>query len=541
MIQDFPQRIGTYLGFVKVLLTHSVEEVEPCEAQKLIFTGFICLFAAVVAIGSCGLVYALPLARGRRLVSRQPPSLLRDIAPLHAPISSTPEPQAEITSAALKPLPEAQGNARDPLTGLPTEREFAAKLQTAIRKTRNGGAPSSLLLINLQGRQSIIARDGPKIAGQALCEITHRLEGMLKKSEMLARLGDDDFAVIAEGQADYQAHRDAASRMAARMIHNIRQPFPANDSELSLNATIGIALCRPGIAGASELLQNAAHAMHRAKGRAAGFGYHELWQEALPAEEVPLEDDVARALLAGEILPYYQPVIEFATNRICGFEALARWRHKTRGFVSPEEFVPALERLGKMRELTNAILTQVCRDSRAWPPDVNIAINVSPSELTDPLLAQRILRIAEQQEMPPTRLEIEITETALVDDIPAAKASLLAFRQAGILTALDDFGTGYASLGQLRQLKFDRLKIDQSFVHGMLDNAECDKIVDAILGLARSMNLQTVAEGIETQAASASLASRGCDFGQGYYFSKALNAQSAGALLKTGLRRPVAA
>ncbi len=440
---------------------------------------------------------------------------------------------------ARPPIDPIAGSNR--LTGLPTRLEFATRLQCAIQQANDHGAPSSLLLINLQGRQEIVARHGAKMGDRALREIARRLEGMLRKNDMLARLGEDDFAVIADGQAEPEAHRDAANRMAARMVQTICQPIPANDCELQFGANIGIALCRPGIAGVSDLLQMAAGTMQQTKNRPARLSLGELSRQAALTVEEALEHDVLRGLAAGEILPFYQPVIDLATNRICGFEALARWQHPVRGFVPPDEFVPALERIGRISALTETMLTQVCRDANAWPSYARIAINVSASELSDPLLPRRLLQIAEREGMAPARLEFEITETALVHDIPAAQASLETFRQAGILSSLDDFGTGYASLGQLRQLKFDRLKIDQSFIRGMLENGECDKIVDAILGLARSLNLQVVAEGIETQAAAASLVARGCEFGQGYYYSKAVTAQAAGAMLKTGLRGQIAA
>jgi len=468
---------------------------------------------------------------------------LEQLRPVESGVAEPPAelPHVETISAADRHRPMDHMADTDPQTGLPTQQQFAARLQTAIQQAHDHGASSSLLLISLQGRQKIVALHGAKTGDRALREITLRLQGMLKKSEMLARLGEDDFAVIAEGLAEPAAHRDAANRLAARIVHKIRQPIPANDCELSFGVNIGIALCRSGIAGVSDLVESAASAMHQAKGRPAGFGLAEQWQKAALTADETLEHEVRRALTAGEILPFYQPVIDLATNRICGFEALARWQHPTRGLVPPDEFVPALERTGRIRELTETILTQVCRDAKAWPNDIHVAINVSPFELSDPLLPQRILRITEQEEMAPSRLQIEITETALVHDVPAAIASLETFRRAGIVTSLDDFGTGYASLGQLRQLKFDRLKIDQSFIRGMLDNAECDKIVDAILGLARSLNLQAVAEGIETPAAAASMLSRGCEFGQGYYYSQAVTAQAAGAMLKNGLRRLIAA
>jgi EAL domain-containing protein (putative c-di-GMP-specific phosphodiesterase class I) len=216
--------------------------------------------------------------------------------------------------------------------------------------------------------------------------------------------------------------------------------------------------------------------------------------------------------------------LRFEQNRICGFEALARWNHPERGFVPPDLFIPLVEQLGLMPQLTSSILGQACRDAKRWPDDIFLSVNISPSELRDPLVSSRLGAILAQNGFAPNRLEVEITETALVSNIETAKSILTTLQSAGIKICLDDFGTGYSSLYHLRELKFDKVKIDRSFVQSMRNNPESERLVDAILGLTRSLNLPTVAEGIEDAAILLRLAAKGCEFGQGYYFGKAMTA-----------------
>ncbi len=444
---------------------------------------------------------------------------------------------ADPAAAGESPAPDTEiaDPARDALTGLPSRLAFASRLQNAVLQARAGAACSSVLLIDLEGRDRMVRQHGQNTGNRALRCIARRLQAMLKESEMLARLGEDSFAVIAEGQPDLAAHQDAASRLAKRMVSGIREQVAANDTGLFFTANIGIALCRPSCSSGSELLQSAASAMQHAKAHATGFGIGRSCQDEETAED-SLERDLLRAMQAGEIRPFYQPVIDLKADRITAFEALARWRHPKLGFIPPDRFIPMLERMEMMPELSGMILQRVCMDARLWPADVQVSFNVSPSELSDRGLPGRILQIAHAEQMPPERLLVEITETAIVKDNAAAQANLQAFRQAGITTALDDFGTGYASLSQLRHLPFDCLKIDRSFVTPMLTDNDCEAIVNAVLGLAQNLNLRVVAEGIEDANVAAALAARGCDHGQGYYFAKPMTAGEATALMNAGPR-----
>jgi predicted signal transduction protein with EAL and GGDEF domain len=304
------------------------------------------------------------------------------------------------------------------------------------------------------------------------------------------------------------------------------------ESSAQIGASIGIAICGADGSDAAGLLHAADIAMYRAKRDGKGtFRFFEQSMDEDIRAQAALEADLKTAIADERIEPYYQPLVDIQQNRICGFEALARWNHPKRGFVPPDVFIPLVEQLGLMPELTSSVLRQACRDALQWHDDIRLSFNISPSDLKDPALATRLLSVIAQEGFPPQRLEVEITETALVSDIKTAQSILTTLQGLGVKIVLDDFGTGYSSLYHLRELKFDKIKIDRSFVQAMLANPESEKIVDAILGLTKHLNLPTVAEGIENPAVMKRLADRGCAYGQGYYFGKAMTAVSATELL----------
>jgi predicted signal transduction protein with EAL and GGDEF domain len=314
------------------------------------------------------------------------------------------------------------------------------------------------------------------------------------------------------------------------------------DSSIQIGASIGIAICGADGSDAAGLLHAADIAMYRAKrdGKSTFRFFEKSMDEDIRAQAA-LEADLKSAIADEQIEPYYQPLVEIRNNQICGFEALARWDHPKRGFVPPDVFVPLVEQLGLMPDLTSSVLRRACRDARQWPNHIRLSVNISPSDLKDPLLPTRVLTILKQEGFAPSRLDIEITESALVSDIETARMTLTTLQGLGIKISLDDFGTGYSSLYHLRELKFDKVKIDRSFVQAMLENPESEKIVDAILGLTKNLNLPTVAEGIENVAALLRLGAKGCQFGQGYYFGKAMTAEGVREFLHRGDDLPRAA
>lgn len=411
----------------------------------------------------------------------------------------------------------------DALTGLPNRRVFSTDLQTALNRAQSGMATYSLLLIDLDGFKKINDLHGHQIGDTVLCDVARRLETSLRKNDMAARLGGDEFAIIAEGDAELPEHLEAAKRLAGRLVGAIRQPILAYDNRFEIGASIGIAFCRADATDIGSLLRAADIAMYRAKqsGGSTFRFFEQSMDDEMRAQEA-IERDLTKAVAEEQIRPYYQPLVDIGEQRIRGFEALARWNHPERGFIPPDVFIPIVEQLGLMTDMTVSILRQACRDARQWPEDIRLSVNFSPSELQDAALPERILEILEQEGVHPARLEVEITENALVSNIDTAKVILTTLQKFGVTICLDDFGTGYSSLYHLRELKFDKIKIDRSFVQAMQKNMDSEKIVDAILGLTHNLNLPTVAEGIENPEVLPFLASKGCEYGQGYYFGKAM-------------------
>ncbi len=429
----------------------------------------------------------------------------------------------------------------DALTGLPNRRLFSADLETALARAQKGTNFYALLLIDLDDFKKVNDLQGHQAGDVVLCQVARRLEAAVRKGDTLARLGGDEFAIITRSGPDLAAHMEQTKRLALRLLAIIRRPIEIGDTKAEIGASIGIACFSPatGAAEASNvtsLLRAADIAMYRAKqsGRFT-FRFFEQSMDDEMRERESLERDVVQAIADGSIRPHYQPLVDIGRQRIRGFEALARWNHPVRGPVPPDQFIPIIEQLGLTAELSSSILRQSCRDARHWPAEICVAINVSPFELKDEALPARFALILHEEEMDPRRLEVEITESALVSDLAAAKAILAALQAQGITISLDDFGTGYSSLYHLRELKFDKVKIDRSFVQAMRGNAESEKIIDAILGLTGSLHLPTVAEGIEDAVTLRMLTAKGCALGQGYYFGKAMPAAAATELLAHGV------
>jgi diguanylate cyclase (GGDEF)-like protein len=420
----------------------------------------------------------------------------------------------------------------DALTGLPNRRVFSEELEHAVALARRGKSSFTLLLLDLDNFKKVNDLQGHHAGDAVLCEVAERLKRAQRKSDIVARLGGDEFAIIAAGESDMQAHREGAASMATRLIASIARPIPACEERVKIGASIGIILGREDVSDVNDLLREADIAMY--EGKRGGRGTYRFFEQRMDDELLEkelMEKDLAEAIAADEIVPHYMPLVDLKSDRVHGFEALARWTHPTRGMVGPDVFVPMAESTGLIKAMTDSILRQVCRHARIWPGEISIAVNISACELKDIKLAGRILAILEAEDFPPRRLEIEITESALIGDIRAAKLIIAELREAGLMVSLDDFGTGYSSLNHLRELSFDKVKIDRSFVQAMQDDAANERFIDAILGLTSSLGLPTVAEGIESQAARFKLAAKGCRFGQGYLFGKAMPAQAVRQML----------
>jgi diguanylate cyclase (GGDEF)-like protein len=441
--------------------------------------------------------------------------------------------QAQEATDAAHRLSESLAR-HDALTGLPNRRVFAEMLDKAVSRARRGSVSYCAMIVDLDRFKPVNDIHGHAAGDDVLREIATRLGAVSRAGDTVARLGGDEFGLILEGAAPELAP-EAASALAARIITSIGRPISIGDQTVEVGASIGISICPVDGTDSDTLLRAADMAMYRAKeeGRGAFRFFAQDMENAL-RERIALEHDVRRAVVQHEIHPHYQPLMLLAENRLVGFEILARWQHPTRGDVGPDVFIPIVEKLGLIGDMTYDLLRRACLDARGWPPELTIALNISPIHFSDPLLPVKLLAVLSETDFPPKRLEIEVTETSLVADIDAARAALVALQGIGIKISLDDFGTGYSSLYNLRELHFDKIKIDRSFISSMQKDSGAAKIVGSVIDLAKSLGLPVIAEGIEHRQEMQEIIRRGGEFGQGFYFGKAMPADEAAAMAQRG-------
>jgi len=339
---------------------------------------------------------------------------------------------------------------------------------------------------------------------------------MLGPADTIARLGGDEFAVlqVASGARE-------AGELARRLVAAIGEPFEVEGHQLNVGTSIGIALSPQDSDDPDGLLRNADLALYRAK--ADGRGTHRFFEPAMndrAQARRALELDLREALGRGEIELHYQPQVGLASGRIAGFEALARWRHPTRGMVSPADFIPLAEEIGLIAPIGEWVLRQACAQAATWPGEVKVAVNLSPAQFRSANLVGVVVGALAASGLPARRLELEITETVLLERSEANVATLHRLRALGVRVALDDFGTGYSSLGYLRSFPFDKIKIDRSFVKELTESSDCLAIVRAVAGLGASLGICTTAEGVETQEQLERVRAEGCTEAQGFLISK---------------------
>ncbi len=446
------------------------------------------------------------------------------------------EKEQEATNAAHR-LSESLAR-HDALTGLPNRRVFAEMLDKAVGRARHGSVSSCVMIIDLDGFKPINDVNGHAAGDEVLCEIANRLGALSRAGDTVARLGGDEFGIVLGG-VDPAVALEVASALATRIISGIGRPISIGDQTVEVGASIGISICPNDGSGSETLLRAADMAMYCAK--EGGRGRFSLFTQSMEnalVERIALERDVRTAVIAHDILPHYQPLMLLAENRLVGFEILARWHHEARGEVEPEIFIPIVEKLGLIDHLTYDLLRRACLDARGWSSELTIALNISPLHLCDPHLPVKMLAILSETDFPPERLEIEVTETSLIADVEAARTALVTLQNIGIKISLDDFGAGYSSLCKLRELRFDKIKIDRSFISSMLNNAGSAKIVGSVIDLARSLGLPIIAEGIENQQELQEIINRGGEYGQGFYFGKAIPAAEAAILAQGEIVRP---
>jgi diguanylate cyclase (GGDEF)-like protein len=423
---------------------------------------------------------------------------------------------------------EARNLARhDPLTGLPNRRFFEEQLEKCLG-TASATHQVAVLMMDLDGFKIVNDTYGHSAGDNALSEFARRVSVIVRADAFLARVGGDEFTIIMPNIVSLDDPTNLARRIAAA----VSEPFVIENITTEFGVGIGIAIAPNDGVHADELVKRADRALYRAK--AAGRSSVRFFESEMDTHverRIQIEQDLRRAIASNCIVSHYQPLVSLDGNRIIGFEALARWENGDLGFVPPDVFIPIAEETGLINSLGDQLFRRACFDAKGWPPTFVLAFNISAVQLRDSTLGLRLLSILGQTGFSPRRLEIEITESALVENIGIAQVVIDQLRQAGVRIALDDFGTGYATLSQLLSFHLDKIKIDRSFVSRLGNSEDNQVIVRAILGLAKGFGLTTTAEGVEDAGQLAYLKVNGCTEGQGYLFSKAIPAADIASFL----------
>jgi diguanylate cyclase (GGDEF)-like protein/PAS domain S-box-containing protein len=424
----------------------------------------------------------------------------------------------------------------DGLTGLANRSVFAEALHQGIVDARRSEGSFAVLYLDLDHFKDVNDTLGHPCGDVLLKLVAERMRNTVRENDTVARFGGDEFAVM---QADIQEPTDAGE-LAERLLDSLNQPYIVAGSEVRTGASIGIAIYGPDATDAEALLSRADMALYRAK--AEGRGTYRFFTEAMDIEvrtRVSLGNDLGAAIGSNELFLEYQPQVEAASGRIVGVEALVRWRHPQRGIVPPTDFIPLAERNGLIVALGHWVLREACRQSKAWRdagiPPVVMAVNVSSLQFKSPLVLESDIQQALAEfGLPPEMLELELTETALMDASLHHNDVLSRLRTLGVRLAIDDFGTGYSSLDYLRRFPFDRLKIAQNFIFDLGVAPGNAVIVRAAIGLARELGMAVLAEGVETEGQLKLLQKWGCPDVQGFYFSPPLGPENIEPLLRSG-------
>jgi diguanylate cyclase (GGDEF)-like protein len=418
----------------------------------------------------------------------------------------------------------------DALTDLPNRVLLRDRLEHELKRVKRGEC-LAVLCLDLDHFKSVNDTLGHPIGDELLKLVADRLRGCTREPDTIARLGGDEFAII---MTKMQKTNDAAI-LARRVRESIIKPYQIEGHQIITDISIGISISPDDGTEPDELLKNADMALYGAKADGRGtYRFFELEMDARMKARRDLEMDLRKALVDREFELHYQPLVNLQTNEISAFEALLRWKHPTRGLISPADFIPVAEETGLIIPLGEWVLNTACEEAVNWPAHVKVAVNLSPAQLTNRNLVQVVKKALGASGMDARRLQLEITETVLLQNTFATLARLHELRKLGAQIALDDFGTGYSSLSYLRSFPFDKIKIDQSFIQDMANGAEPLAIVNAVAGLAKCLNMISTAEGVETQQQMDTVQSMGCTEMQGYLFSRARPAEEIGHFFSPG-------
>jgi diguanylate cyclase (GGDEF)-like protein len=423
----------------------------------------------------------------------------------------------------------------DPLTGLANRTLFLDRVDACLDQAGVDGLPV-VLFLDLDDFKIVNDTMGHAAGDRLLIGVAERLREVLRPSDVAARLGGDEFAVLLDDGPEL-SH---AVTVANRIVDVLRSPFPIEGQEIVVGGSIGVAVGRTGSTDAAELLRNADVAMYTAKG--AGKNRVSVFEPTMHAAIVArhaLSAELSRSLGRGELMVFFQPIVELETGKVTGFEALVRWRHPTRGLVLPTEFIPLAEETGVIRALGRYVLEEACTQAARWatwhtgPEPLTVAVNLSAQQLQEPSFIEDLQAIVTSSGIEPGQVLLEMTETVMFHETSTTLTRLAAIRELGVRIAIDDFGTGYSSLGYLRRFRVDVLKIAREFV-GPADRSEDWAFAAAIVALGRTLGLSIVAEGIETPGQLERLRALGCELGQGYLFARPADPDATLRFLQEG-------
>jgi diguanylate cyclase (GGDEF)-like protein len=425
----------------------------------------------------------------------------------------------------------------DFLTGLPNRQQLQQQLDKILVDAGRLQRRVAVLCVGLDDFKGINEQFSYQTGDQLLLALADRLRGHSGRLGALARLGGDQFALV---QADIEQPYEAAE-LAQNILDDLEAPFALGQQEIRLRATIGITLFPEDGDSTEKLLQKAEQTMTLAKSRSRNrYQFYIASVDSEMRRRRELEKDLREALPRNQLFLVYQPQISYRENRVVGVEALIRWQHPEHGMVPPDQFIPLAEQNGSIIAIGEWVLDQACRQLREWHDqgftDLRMAVNLSTVQLHHSELPRVVNNLMQIYRLPPRSLELEVTETGLMEDITTAAQHLLSLRRSGALIAIDDFGTGYSSLSYLKSLPLDKIKIDKSFVQDLIDDDDDATIVRAIIQLGKSLGMQVIAEGVETVEQEAYIISEGCHEGQGYLYSKPLPGRELLAYLKQAQR-----
>jgi diguanylate cyclase (GGDEF)-like protein len=403
----------------------------------------------------------------------------------------------------------------DALTDLPNRLQLYERLRQMLAKPKRRDHVA-VFCLDLDRFKDVNDAYGHPVGDLLLQSVAGRLRQCIRDNDMVGRLGGDEFAIV---QAGVSQPTDATS-LASRLVEVIGAPYEIGGRQVTVGLSVGIALAPDDGRDPGQLLKNADMALYRAKSDGHGlYRFFEPEMDARMQARRKLEIDLRKAIVNGEFELFYQPLVDMKTEHVTGFEALIRWHHPERGMIPPLEFIAVAEETGLIVPIGDWVLVQACAEAATWPSDVKIAINLSPIQFKNKGLLLSVVSALAASELSPNRLELEITESVLLQDGDATLAILNELRGLGVRISMDDFGTGYSSLSYLRKFPFDKIKIDQSFIFDMSEHNDSLAIVRAVIAMGSGLGIATTAEGVETAAQFKQLKLEGCTEVQGYLFS----------------------